>query len=143
MDQRNVALSPVQASRPLHPALAICGRNIRQHRHRQGISLTSLAKLAQTSVVTLDQIENGWIDPEFDLCLRIIIALHILPKDLFAGVRELSTGPDVFGFDAETVDDIEKARVIPSLATIIMLARALQVGPTELCEGVIVEAEER
>ena len=115
-----------------HPA--ICGRNILKHRVRQGLSQRQLAKLARTTLGTIELLENGEIDPDFDVCVRIILALQILPEDFFDGVMELSMSPKMPAFVTDTLDDVETGEGSLTLSTVIELARRYEVDPAELCE---------
>ena len=131
----------------------ICGKTIREFRKKRNMSLKELAEKANLSVSYLCEIERGKKQPSLEVIEKLASALNISKDALFdehfpKGSGTTSTGERISilrrerglslselaqkaGISATYLCQIENGHVLPSLATLKAIARALNASPQD------------
>ncbi|MDN5331041.1 MAG: hypothetical protein PWP45_266 [Tepidanaerobacteraceae bacterium] len=131
----------------------ICGKTIREFRKKRNMSLKELAQKANLSVSYLCEIERGKKHPSLEVIEKLAAALNISKDALFyenltRGSSTTSTGERISilrrerglslselaqkaGISATYLCQIENGNVLPSLATLKAIARALNASPQD------------
>jgi transcriptional regulator with XRE-family HTH domain len=70
--------------------LLLLGRAIRAVREQHGLSVSELAAAANLAPARIAALEDGRLDPGFDLLLALAASINIRPSAFFLRVEELA-----------------------------------------------------
>ncbi len=78
-----------RSSQPQSPNLASLGRAVRSLRERQGLTARDLAEAIGVSPAEIAVLEEGSLDPDFELLLTLADSLGVRMSTLFVRAEQL------------------------------------------------------
>jgi transcriptional regulator with XRE-family HTH domain len=77
-----------------HHDLALLGKALRALREERALTVSTLAAASSVSAATISALEDGRLDPDFQLLLDIAAGIGVRPSELVSRAEQLAGDAD-------------------------------------------------